>query len=464
MKRIRPSNDDYTGSPLPVKRMAALGTLLALVGVVAIVNAQTDYDYVIADGDVLFAPPGVTYSTVVGEEATPSPTTTTPSPATPSPSAVSPSPSSAPPTSTPTPSPSPSDTPAPTPTPTATPTLSPTPTPLPTPTPSPTAPPTPPPAGDFIGPEVAGLPEAGSAWVRIVQDADASAGTANLTCDQNQRQHPKVALAAALVYAKTGTAAYKTKVITLVEQARASARDCGNAILSLGRQLSAYMLAADYVGYHDPAFEAWVRAVTVQDFPASHSRWYELRKTAENTSNNWGTFALASLTAADAYLRDEDELAQDSALWASYGNGTGSFQHTSGYNAIWSCPVGYEINPASCADERKEGAAVEDASRSCSNSSCSSFPSIANYPAEAAQGYVLTAELLAKAGYDGWGINDSQACRNGAWRQRGSNLNYSSADYHVTYVYNERCGTSYATPQPAVFGRGWGYTDWLYGP
>jgi hypothetical protein len=287
-----------------------------------------------------------------------------------------------------------------------------------------------------------------------VADADASAGTANLTCDQNNRTHPKVALAASLVYARTGTAAYRTKVIGLVEQARASARDCGNAILSLGRQLSAYIMAADYVGYRDPAFVAWARAIRTQDFPASHSRWHVLLGTAQNTSNNWGTFALASLTAVDAYLGDTPGLDRDYDLWASYGDGTGTFQHTSSYQAVWSCPVGFEINPASCAIPQKEGAAVEDASRTA-------YPSLGGYPAEAAQGYVLTAEVLWGQGYDAWDVNDSQVCRNAAWRSRGGNLNYSSADYHVTHVYNERCGTNYPT-QGAVFGRGWGYTDWFY--
>lgn len=430
-----------------MRRLVPIAALvLSLLVLPGIAIGQTDYAYVIRDGDVLFAPAGVEF-TVVTEEVSPSTSPSTPPP-TPS---VTPT---AAPSSTTSPTATPSPTTPPTPAPTPTPTASPSPSPSPTPTPSPTVPPTPPPGG-FIGPEVAGLPTSGAAWQRVVADADASAGTANLTCDQNQRTHPKVALAAALVYARTGTAAYRTKVIGLLEAARASARDCGNAILSLGRQLSAYMLAADYVDYREPGFVAWARAIRTQDFPASHSRWHVLTGTAQNTSNNWGTFALASLTAADAYLGDEDGLGEDFGIWESYGAGGGGFQHTSSYQEVWSCPVGFEINPASCTDPRKEGAAVEDASRS-------SFPTLQNYPAEAAQGYVLTAEILWGQGYDAWGVNDSQVCRNAAWRARGNNLNYSSADYHVTYVYNERCGTSYPTPQPAVFGRGWGYTDWYY--
>lgn len=262
-------------------------------------------------------------------------------------------------------------------------------------------------------------------------------------------------MAAALVYARTGEVAYRNKAISLIEAARATTHDCGNAILSLGRQLGAYVLAADYANYRDPSFVAWVRDIRTKDFPSSHGRWHVLAGTAENTSNNWGTFALASLTAADAYLVDHSALDRDWAIFKDYGDlGTPRFQHTSSYSATWSCPVGYEINPASCTDPRKEGAAVEDASRT-------SFPTLGNYPAEAAQGYVLTAELLRVHGYPAWEVNDAQICRNALWRQRGANINYGPADYYVTWVTNEQCDGLSQPTKPAGFGRVFGYTDWL---
>ncbi len=304
--------------------------------------------------------------------------------------------------------------------------------------------------------EILSRPTTGAAWTALKAAADASPGIPDITCNASSRQHPGVTLAAALVYARTGQAAYRTKAIALIETSRATARDCGNAILSLGRQLGAYVLAADYIGYRDAAFVAWVSAIRTRDFPSSHSRWHVLAKTAADTSNNWGTFALASLIAADAYLGDGTGLARDWALFRDYGDGSSSFVRTGSYQAIWSCPVGYEINPASCTDPRKEGAAVEDSSRTI-------FPTIAGYPAEAAQGYVIQAELLSRAGYPAWTVNERQVCRNAQWRGRLGNLNYSSVDRYVTYVTNSRCGLS----QPvsgAPFGRIFGFTDWLYGP
>ena len=269
------------------------------------------------------------------------------------------------------------------------------------------------------------------------------------------RTHPGTTLASALIYARTGIESYRTKAVSLIEAARATARDCGNAVLSLGRQLGAYILAADYVGHRTSSFVAWVSSIRTQSFPSSHDLWNNLRRTSQVTSNNWGTFALASVTIADAYLRDASGLATDWAVFVDYGDlGTSRFVHTASYQSVWSCPVGYEINPASCTTSQKEGAAVEDASRT-------TYPSIGGYPAEAAQGYVVQAEVLAKAGYAAWTVNDRQVCRNAKWRERLSNLNYTSADQYVTYMTNRRCGFS----QPvtgAPFGRIFGFTDWLY--
>lgn len=306
-----------------------------------------------------------------------------------------------------------------------------------------------------------------AAFSAVKTAADSAPGTPDITCNQDQRTHPKVALASALLYARdpSAFASYRSKAINLIEAARATARDCGNAILSLGRQLGAYVLAADYVGYRDASFVQWVSSIRFTSYPSSHGLWKVLANTSRVTSNNWGTFALASMSVADAYLRDSAGLDKDYAVWRDYGDlGTSTFVHTSDFNtrgAAWVCPAGYEINPASCTDPKREGAGVEDAART-------SYPNIANYPAETAQGYVITAEILAKQGYAAWSSNDRQACRHAAWRGRVSDtsgklsLNWSSADYYVTWITNKRCGMSQPT-QAAVFGRIFGFTDWLYG-
>jgi len=310
-------------------------------------------------------------------------------------------------------------------------------------------------SGILISPsQIASLPTSGAAWTALKAAADASAGSPDITCNQDSRTHPGTALAAGMVYARTGTISYRDKAISLVEAARATTRDCGNAILSLGRQLGAYVLAADFAGYRDAGFVSWVSSIRTRDFPSSHGRWHVLADTAVDSSSNWGTFALASLTVADAYLQDTQGLARDWSLFSFYGTAGGPFSHTSSYQTVWACPEGYPINPASCTDPRKEGAAVEDASRT-------SFPTLGGYPAESPQGYVVTAEVLSRQGYPAWTVNDAQVCRNAKWRERGSNLNHSSADQYVTWVTNARCGLSQPT-KPAGFGRVFGFTDWTH--
>jgi hypothetical protein len=324
----------------------------------------------------------------------------------------------------------------------------------------PTASPTPepprhPPAGGPIGPDVTGLPTSGAAWDRLVAAADTDPGEPDITCDQNQREHPGATLASALIYARTGDESYRSRAIDLIEEAYPTARKCENAILSLGRQLGAYVMAADYVDYRAPEFVDWLEDIRSRDL-GGHSRWFSLIETAGDTSNNWGIFALASLVAADAYLADTDALERDFLIFNAYGGGGWSFRKTNDYQRRWACPEeGFAINPASCDDPRKEGAAVEDASRT-------RFPRLGQYPAEAAQGYVVQAELLDRQGFAAWDVNDRQVCRNAQWRDRGDNTNFSDADYYVTWMTNARCGLSQRA-RPAPMGRIFGFTDWLYG-
>ncbi|MDF2734015.1 MAG: hypothetical protein K0S97_638, partial [Chloroflexota bacterium] len=304
--------------------------------------------------------------------------------------------------------------------------------------------------------ELAVLPTTGTAWTSMKAIADGSLGSADLT-DQDNRHSVKT-LGVALVANRLDSDSYRAKARVAILSAIGTERvGADNSILSLGRQLGAYVLAADLIGLSgadDSTFRSWLSSIRTRNL-GGHSRWYTLRDTAIDSSNNWGTFALASLTAADAYLGDAVALERDWRIFDGYGDGSWPFGRSSSYQATWACPEGFAINPASCTDLRKQGAAVEDASRT-------TFPTIGGYPAETAQGFVITAELLARAGRPAWTVNNAQVCRHALWRQRLGNLNYSSADRYVTWITNARCGQSQPTVA-AGFGRVFGYTDWLYG-
>jgi hypothetical protein len=297
---------------------------------------------------------------------------------------------------------------------------------------------------------VFGLPTSGTAWNALKAAADANPGTPNITCDQNQRSHPGAALASALVYARTGDTKYRTRAVALIEAAYPTARTCSNAILSLGRQLGAYVLAADYVGYRAPAFVSWLTDIRTKNL-GGHGRWSALKFTADDSSNNWGSFAAASLVTANAYLGvslDGD--------WARFRGFTGDtsayvFRKPSSVNASWTC-AGAWTPVQDCPGDPRHGAIAEDAWRS------GNYPNISlTYVQEGMQGLALQAEILQNAGYPAWGHLQDVSDFATRWKV----WNASSVGQHVPWWYNDRLHAG-APTKPAGYGRTFGYTDYLF--
>jgi hypothetical protein len=322
------------------------------------------------------------------------------------------------------------------------------------PPPSDTVPP--PPAGSFLGPDVSDLPTSGGAWDAVLATARGT-WTAPDLCDKNNKADVQ-ALAGALVYARTGDAAYRTKVIDAIRAAVATQRDgCSSAALSLGRQLGGWVLAADYAGYRDAAFVQWVNQIRTREI-GGHGRWHQLRFTAGNSANNWGVWALASMIAADRYLGDATALAQDWAIFKGYGDGTWKgFQPTADYMPGWNCSTYFAIEPGHCGDPDHNGAPVEDASRS--GNTTSPHPGYVN---EALSGLAVQAMLLDRAGMPAWSVNSSQMRRLADFLVRTGTWNAEPVAYFAGYIVNAAYGSSYPV-KPGNGGRMLGYTDWLYG-
>lgn len=319
--------------------------------------------------------------------------------------------------------------------------------------------------------EFMALPTSGAAWDSVKSRADAAA-TPNL-CDQNNKADVN-ALAAGIVYARTGDAAYRAKAINLINAAMASQRDgCGNAVLAMGRQLGGYVLAADFAGYRDPVFTSWLAMILDREI-GGHSRWHVLRFAAYDTASNWGVHALTSTTVSDIFLNRTSDIEKDWRTFASYGVPYGgNFNKASSYNEQWSCfptvtsgklPVA--INPgARMIDDvltpcvrlgvNLDGAPVEDSSRS-------SFGSFSTYIHESLQGYAVMAQLWNRTGRDGWGVNDRQVCRAAQFGDRAGKLNDSSVSYFVAHMANKFCGLSLPTRTPTAGGRMFGFSDWLF--
>ena len=153
------------------------------------------------------------------------------------------------------------------------------------------------------------LPTSGTAWSELKSWADKTVASPSVA-DQDDPDNV-IVLAKALVYARTGTASYRTQVVDALVKVQSSSID---RALALGRELTAYVLAADLVGYREPAFRAWVdkmRTVPTDSGPTSLIACHELR------ANNWGTHCGAARIAADLYLGDTEDLAR--AAWVFRG-------------------------------------------------------------------------------------------------------------------------------------------------
>ncbi|RIL10148.1 hypothetical protein DCC79_08890 [bacterium] len=399
--------------------------------------------------------------------ATPPPTATLTRTATPPPTATfTPGAPTATPTRTATPLP-PSPTPTPTytatplpPTPTFTP-APPTQTPVPTHTPTPSA-------GLWISrAEVLALPTSGAAWSNVQARADQAAGTATV-CDQDSNNSVLV-LAKALVHVRTGVESYRTAVRQNVMAAIGTEDGSTCRSLALGRELAAYVIAADLVGLtaaEDATFRAWLTNVRTQVL-AGDSR--SLVECHEERPNNWGTMCGASRAAASAYLGDTTDLARTAQVFKGYLGDRASYAGFNyGSDLTWHLDAANPrgINPLGAVKEGVsiDGVLPDDMRRG--GPFTTGCPTYTGYPWEALQGVLVQAEILARQGYDAWGWQDQaerravqylrsldQTC--GGWWATGD-------DTFSPWIVNHVYGTTFPTTSPVGVGKIMSFTDWTH--
>ncbi|MEP7191094.1 MAG: discoidin domain-containing protein, partial [Roseiflexaceae bacterium] len=286
--------------------------------------------------------------------------------------------------------------------------------PAPTAVPAPTAPPLPPPpsagSGIWISPaELAKLPMSGSAWDRLKTAADSDFGTPNIA-DQNS-QHDTNTLAAALVYARTGEARYRSKAAAAIMAAIGTER--GGRTLALGRNLVSYVIAADlidlkrYDAGKDQQFRSWLAAVRTETLDGK-----TLISTHEMRPNNWGTHAGASRIAADLYLGDKADFAKAAQVFAGWLGDRSAYVGFTYGDLAWQArpdaPVGINPRGATKNGESIDGVLPDDQRRA---GGFTWPPQKENYVWEGLQGAVVQAELLHRAGYDAWNWSDKALLR-----------------------------------------------------
>jgi hypothetical protein len=337
-------------------------------------------------------------------------------------------------------------------------------------------PPSPRPPGDYILMSKAALmalPTKGAAWENLVAIANGPIGPPDLT-DQDNRVGV-MTLASALVFARTGDATYRERARSQIMAAIGTEQEgAPNSILSLGRQLGAYVLAADFIELSDAddaTFRPWLDDIRTREL-GGHGRWISLTATHEDAPQNWGSFAGASRIAASLYLNDTADVARAAQVLRGFLGDRSAYTGFQGPEGArsWSCDPAKFIpinGPCTLDGIDLDGAIVRDIDRGGNRKWPPGRAGI-GYTLESLQALTLQAELLTVNGYgDAWTWSD-QALKRAAGivtrsgQAGGLSWNRSEVSYYVPWILNARYGLDLPT-LPAGFGRVFGYTDWLYG-
>jgi hypothetical protein len=307
--------------------------------------------------------------------------------------------------------------------------------------------------------EVSKLPISGLSWDNMKLEADIPLGTPNLS--DNEDTVGVAVLAKALVYVRTGDQTYRQAVITACMAAIGTELD-GDA-LAFGRELLAYVLAADLVGLppiEDTAFRNWLRGALSQDLKGQN-----LRTAQETRPNNWGTRCGAARAAIARYLGDATELERTARVfkgWLGDRNIYADFSYDNdpSWQANPAAPVG--INPlgATIQGHSVDGVLPEDQRRS---GAFTWPPPKENYVYGALQGALMEAIILYRAGYDVWNWENQALLRAVKWLYQVADYPADGDDEWLIHITNYFYKTNFLAPFPARPGKNAGWTDWLYG-
>jgi hypothetical protein len=307
-------------------------------------------------------------------------------------------------------------------------------------------------------------PMSGAAWTSLKSAADRSCGTPDLG---NQDDPVNVCvMAQALVFARTGTASYRTNVVTALRAVVNSGTYSGRA-LALGRELAAYVIAADLVDLKtadptlDAAFRTKIKSLLTTPTtggPASLVDCHETRP------NNWGTHCGASRAAVAAYLGDAAQLARVATVFKGWLGDRAAYAKFAYGDLSWQCnaaaPVG--INPAGCTKlgHPIDGVLPDDQRRT---GGFTWPPPKENYVYEALQGALVQAVILGRAGYDVFAWQDQALLRAATWLNTTAAYPAGGDDTWQPHLVNYFYHTTFPAPIPSSPGKNVGWTDWTHG-
>jgi len=308
--------------------------------------------------------------------------------------------------------------------------------------------------------DVLALPTSGPAWEELAAKAQGPWGSPDITTHTNR--HDVLTYAGALYSVRTGDTAMRNRVVAHIEWAMGT--EAGAAVMGLARNLPAYVLAADLVGYREPAFESWLATLRNQTMSDGRS----LVSMHEDRPQNLGTEAGAARIAISLYLGDATDVARAADVFHGWLGNRDVYSDFDYGDLEWQAdplaPVG--INPQGATrDGRVFDGIIPDDLRRCE---CSFDPALPfpreNYVWEALQGAVVQAELLQRAGYPAWDWEDQALYRALRWLQQEALFPAVGDDAWIPYLVNAAYGADFCTHLPGEVptGKLVGFTDWTH--
>jgi hypothetical protein len=306
--------------------------------------------------------------------------------------------------------------------------------------------------------EVQQLPMSGEAWKALEKAAAKPLPKADVA--ERDNNCDVLCVAKALVHARTREPGLRLEVHAAIEAAIGTERT--GDVLSLGRNLPGYVIAAELVGLTpelDERFRSWLELVLDQELAGT-----TLRRVHERRPNNWGTHAGAARAVVARYLGKKQELERVAQVFRGW-LGERSFYDGFEFGDLeWQAdpahPVG--INPAGAVRDGHslDGVLPDDQRR---GGPFSWPPPKENYVYEALQGALVQAVVLSRAGYDVWKWGDRALLRAALWLEREAQFPAAGDDTWQPHVINHFYGTQLRLPVSTRPGKNVGWTDWTLG-
>jgi hypothetical protein len=309
--------------------------------------------------------------------------------------------------------------------------------------------------------ELAKIPMSGPAWDAVLFGASQNCSRPDIA---NQDDDTNVyVLAAAIVYARTSDARYKNKVIAACDKLVDNGKP-GGTTLAWAREVGAYAMAADLVGYRTKAFEAWLRNVA-EIYKGDDGR--TLRKMFKHRANNWGSHAFGSLCAIYRYLGDTAALTEIREYWIKGVTGPNPGFKYNEDDLSWHVDENNLrlINPKGAMKKGMniDGVMPDDMRR---GGSFHNPPAYTNYAWGFLQGPIMAGRILERAGMPIWAAGDSALYRAAYCLQiRFANLygGWAAAgdDEWMLPFLDKAYGTKWSGSQKNLWqhgkNAGWGY-------